>query len=63
MCFMTIENEVNSNDKCLYDDFSTFDDEIFDNFEKLALNHSIMKKKLFLLKNQVIFFLKTAKRS
>lgn len=43
MCFVVIENQVNSNEIYSYDELSTSSDEIFEEFEKLALKYSIEK--------------------
>lgn len=53
MCFMTIKIEVNSNQNCLYEELSTSYDEIFEKFDKLAITHSIFKKKNSWFENEV----------
>lgn len=45
MCFVVIEDEVNLDDNCLYDELSISYYEIHEKKKKLALKHSILEKK------------------
>ncbi|KAL2486031.1 CCHC-type domain-containing protein [Abeliophyllum distichum] len=50
MCFMAIEDEVNTNNNDSYNDLSTSNDEILEEFEKLVSKYSILNNKHSLLK-------------
>ncbi|XP_022889786.1 60S ribosomal protein L9-like [Olea europaea var. sylvestris] len=53
MCFMAIDDEVNSNGNCSYDELPISYDELLEEFEKLALNYSTLKKKNYLFEKEV----------
>lgn len=62
ICFMDIESEVHSNENCSYDKLCTSYDEIFEEFEKISPNYSILKKKRkSLLEKEVKKLLETQK--
>lgn len=44
MYFMRIDDNVKSIEQCSYDDLSSSYNEIFEDFEKVALNHPTLKK-------------------
>lgn len=60
---MEIEDEVNSIEECSYNELSTSYDEMFEDFEKSALNHSILNKKNYLLKNKTKKILENQKEN
>lgn len=53
ICFMVIDDEENSIEKCSYYDLSISYDDILEKFEKLAVSHSVLKRKSSLSKNEV----------